>query len=302
MCIGGSSNRAGGIAYSLGQSQVFGAGGTFSKSKDKVLKLHVVNSHIGADCDAGPIYNIDCVLVEILVCNVIGLGTHYSVIALYGWTGVGEASKILEGSSWERGKSLGEGCVSGIEDIGSNIDRLKVERIGGDGAEPVVNGSGWGCGHNGVQIDLVIGEDTWEPRDGVPDAESAHSEGPLPGGGLVVELSIVKISVGVHPVVGEGVYFEYRLNYHVVQFYHVYFICICSVEISTYTCGCARAVHHERHVDHLTDHFVVYLLKGMAEVVSGRGVGPTESYCEGQGIEGGCSWVVVAAHVESICS
>ena len=71
VCIGGSSNRAGGIAYSLGQSQIFGAGGTFSKGKDEVLKLHVVDRHIGADCDAGPIYNIDGVLVEILVGDVV---------------------------------------------------------------------------------------------------------------------------------------------------------------------------------------------------------------------------------------
>ena len=99
----------------------------------------------------------------------------------------------------------------------------------------------------------------------------------------------MKISICVHPVVCEGVYFEYRFNYHIVQFYYVYFICICSVEISTYTCGCTRAIHYEGHVDHLSYCFVVYLLEGMAEVVSGRGVGSTESYCEGQGIEGGCS-------------
>ena len=71
VCIGRSSNRAGGIAYSLGQSQIFGAGRTFSKSKDKVLKLHVVDRHIGADCDTSPIYDIDGILVEFLVCNVI---------------------------------------------------------------------------------------------------------------------------------------------------------------------------------------------------------------------------------------
>lgn len=302
VCIGGSSNRAGGIAYSLGQSQIFGAGGTFSKGKDEVLKLHVVDRHIGADCDAGPIYNIDGVLVEILVGDVVWLGANYRVVALYGWAGVGETSKILEGSSWERGKSLRKWGVSSIKDIGSNIDWLKVERIRGDGAEPVVDGSGWGCGNNGVQIDLVIGEDRWEPCDGVPYGESAHGEGSLPGGSLVVELAIVKISVGIHPVVCEGVYFEYGLNDHIVQFYHVYFIGIWSIEISTDTCGCTWAIHHEGHVDDLPYHFVVYLLEGMTEMVGDWGISSTESYCEGQGIESGCPWVIVAAHVESVCS
>ena len=134
-----------------------------------------------------------------------------------------------------------------------------------------------------------MGENRGKPCDGVPDGESTHGERTLPGGGLVVELSIVEISVGVHPVVGEGVYFEYGLNDHVIQFYYVYFIGICCVEVATDAGGCPRAVHHERHVDHLANHLVVYLLEGMPEVVIYRGFGSTQSYCEGQGIQDSCS-------------
>ena len=70
---------------------------------------------------------------------MVGLSAHYGIIAPDPCTGEGKASEILKGPSCKIGKSLREGGVGSVVDVGPDVDRLKVEGLGGNSAEAVVN-------------------------------------------------------------------------------------------------------------------------------------------------------------------